>query len=93
MDMIEILLTVTLAGFALNFATIAFMWRHFDKRFEKVDQRFEKVDQRFDKVDQRFEKIEALVLDIDRRLCRIEGGMAAKDCCMLKDNRTNEKAN
>ena len=27
------------------------------------------------------------VKDIDRRLCRIEGSMASKDCCMLKDDR------
>lgn len=27
------------------------------------------------------------VQDIDRRLCRIEGAMSAKDCCMLKEEK------
>jgi phenylalanyl-tRNA synthetase alpha subunit len=26
-------------------------------------------------------------IDVDRRLCRIEGSLASKDCCMLKEDR------
>lgn len=37
-------------------------------------------------------KLDDKVTDIDRRLCRIEGAMAAKDCCMLKDERHMRKA-
>lgn len=36
-------------------------------------------------------KLDDKVTDIDRRLCRIEGAMAAKDCCMLKDERKLRK--
>lgn len=32
------------------------------------------------------------VRDIDRRLCRIEGALSAKDCCMLKDDKLKKKA-
>lgn len=32
------------------------------------------------------------VEDIDRRLCRIEGALTAKDCCMLKDEKQVKKA-
>lgn len=32
------------------------------------------------------------VEDIDRRLCRIEGALSAKDCCMLKDESKLKKA-
>lgn len=32
------------------------------------------------------------VTDIDRRLCRIEGALSAKDCCILKDDRQVKKA-
>lgn len=37
-------------------------------------------------------KIQSDIQDIDRRLCRIEGAIATKDCCMLKDERKLEKA-
>lgn len=47
---------------------------------------------RFDKVDQRFDKLEEKITDIDRRVCRIEGALSSKDCCMLKDDRPNQKA-
>ncbi len=32
------------------------------------------------------------IKDLDRRLCRIEGAISSKDCCMLKDERKIEKA-
>lgn len=32
----------------------------------------------------KIEKLDENMTDIDRRLCRIEGSMAAKECCMLK---------
>lgn len=33
---------------------------------------------------QRIDKLDGKLTDIDRRLCRIEGAMSNKDCCMLK---------
>jgi hypothetical protein len=36
-------------------------------------------------------ELKNLVLDIDRRLCRLEGAFSSKECCMLKDHR-KEKA-
>jgi hypothetical protein len=30
--------------------------------------------------------------DLDRRLCRIEGALSSKDCCMLKDEQKMKKA-
>ncbi len=35
----------------------------------------------------RIENLAEEVKDIDRRLCRIEGALSSKDCCMLKDER------
>jgi hypothetical protein len=32
------------------------------------------------------------ILDIDRRLCRIEGALMNKDCCMLRDGSQVKKA-
>lgn len=40
----------------------------------------------------RMDKLEALVLDIDRRLCRIEGAISNKDCCMIKEEKSLKKA-
>jgi uncharacterized protein (DUF3084 family) len=63
-----------------------------NQRFTQIDQRFEQMDQRFEKIDQRFEKIESIILDIDRRLCRVEGALSSKDCCMLKEDQKLKKA-
>lgn len=45
----------------------------------------------FDKLRSNFDKLSDEVRDIDRRLCRIEGALSNKECCMLKDPRLNEK--
>lgn len=42
----------------------------------------------FNKIEKNDEKL----TDIDRRLCRIEGSMAAKECCMLKETHHSRKA-
>lgn len=39
---------------------------------------------RMDKLDARMDRFEEKLTDVDRRLCRIEGAMMNKDCCMLK---------
>lgn len=40
----------------------------------------------------RMDKFDEKLLDIDRRLCRIEGAMSNKDCCMLKNENQGRKA-
>ena len=92
MDNISILMWSIGGGFAGTWAILFYMVNHFNEKFEKVDQRFEKVDQRFEKVDQQLDKVREEVKDIDRRLCRIEGALSSKDCCMLKDDRMKEKS-
>jgi len=39
----------------------------------------------------RLDKFEEKLLDIDRRLCRIEGAMSNKDCYMLKSDHSQRK--
>lgn len=41
--------------------------------------------------DSKFDKLQETVTDIDRRLCRLEGAFASKDCCMIKDSSLNKK--
>ncbi len=45
----------------------------------------------FTKLSSEIRDIRSDIQDIDRRLCRIEGAMSAKECCMLKDHKTSEK--
>ena len=39
----------------------------------------------------KIDKLDEKLTDVDRRLCRIEGAMMNKDCCILKHD-SNEKA-
>ena len=72
-------------------AVFAMFWvfnGHLSKKFDKIDVKFEKLEQKFDA---RFDKLEEKVTDIDRRLCRLEGAFASKDCCMIKDDSQTKK--
>lgn len=40
----------------------------------------------------RIDKLDEKVMDIDRRLCRIEGSLSSRDCCMLSGNHGIRKA-
>lgn len=64
-------------------------WFFYRKLNSQIDS---KLDTRFNALDTRLGKLEEKILDIDRRLCRIEGAMSAKECCVLKDERNLKKA-
>jgi len=38
-----------------------------------------------------FKNLQQQVFEIDKRLCRIEGALSAKECCMLKDDAKMKK--
>lgn len=44
------------------------------------------------RMESRMDKMESILTDVDRRLCRLEGAFASKDCCMIKDERQMKKA-
>ena len=48
-----------------------FLWRVFDKRFDRVDEQFKRVDEQFKRVDERFG-------EVDRRFGRFEADVDAK---------------
>lgn len=77
MEHFEILLTVMLAGFGLNFGILVIMWNSLNNRIDQLSARIDKLDEK--------------VTDIDRRLCRLEGAFSSKDCCMIKDERQLRK--
>ena len=62
------------------------------KKFEAVDKKFEAIDRKFEGIDHKLDKIREDIQDVDRRLCRLEGAFASKDCCMIKDSSQLRKA-
>lgn len=72
-----IMLTVG-GGFVVTFSLLLIIWTSLNKRIDKLRVRQD--------------KLENLVPDLDRRLCRIEGAISNKDCCMIKDERNLKKA-
>lgn len=82
MEITQIILWVIGIGFAFNFGLMLTMWHGFNNRMDKLD----------DKLTGQIGKLDEKVTDIDRRLCRLEGAFASKDCCMIKDDRHLKKA-
>jgi biopolymer transport protein ExbB/TolQ len=70
------------------------------KKFEMLEnamsKKFEEQDKKIDSVNtalsQKIDKLDEKLTDVDRRLCRLEGAFASKDCCMIKDDRHLRKA-
>lgn len=42
-------------------------------------------------INAKLDKMQETITDIDRRLCRLEGAFASKDCCMIKDSNQFKK--
>lgn len=78
MDKLDIVLWAMGLGFSFNFGLMWIMWIGLNGRMERLEQRIDKLDEK--------------ITDIDRRLCRIEGSMSAKECCMLKETHHPRKA-
>lgn len=43
-------------------------------------------------LNQRIDKLDEKLTDVDRRLCRLEGAFSSKDCCIIKEERHQRKA-
>lgn len=63
--------------------------KHMDEKFDKFEA---KIDKRCEMIEVKIDKIQETITDIDRRLCRLEGAFASKDCCMIKDSSQLKKA-
>lgn len=69
---------VLATGFGLNFTLLLIVWNAINRRIDNLENSLNK---RIDKLDEK-------VTDIDRRLCRLEGAFSSKECCMIKDHRS-----
>lgn len=70
-----------------------FFYSRLDRKIEKLD---EKLDSKIEKLDEkltaRIDKLDEKITDIDRRVCRVEGILTNKECCMIKDESKMKKA-
>lgn len=57
-------------------AIVAMQWFTYSRLNGKIDVLDEKISKRIDRIDEK-------LTDIDRRVCRIEGAMMHKKCCIL----------
>lgn len=77
-----------------------FFYNRLDSKIEKVEQRLKDdinakidlVDVSIKKLDDKIEKLSDKVEDIDRRLCRIEGGLSTHGHCLFNQTHTDKKA-
>lgn len=80
--------------------------KHLDGKFEKIEKRFEKLEEksekRFEKIElvsekiyesfyARFDKVDAEMREVRTSLNRMEGAFYSKDCCMLKEDKTEKR--
>jgi len=74
--------------FASIGSIVAAMMAMFGFFWSRLDRRFDQIDQKFDKIDQRLDRIENDIKELRTSLNRMEGAFYSKDCCMLKEDRT-----
>ena len=78
MDKIDIILTVMVAGYGLILSLMLIIWTSLNSYKVSMHEKLEKIREE--------------LKDMDRRLCRIEGALSAKDCCVLTDDKRLKKA-
>lgn len=82
MESLDIILWTIGGGFSVLFSLMIVVWNSLSGRVEWLEK----------SLSQKIEKLDEKLTDVDRRLCRLEGAFAFKDCCMIKDDRQSRKA-
>jgi len=80
-SIIEIAKTLDIAQLIVMGIMLWFFYSRLDRKIEKLDE----------KLSSRIEKVDEKLTDIDRRVCRIEGSLNSKECCMLSDSRIKQR--
>lgn len=72
------------------------IWVFYSRLDNKIDKLEQKLTSKIDSLDlklsSRMDKIDEKLTDVDRRVCRIEGSLNSKECCMLSDSRAKQRA-
>ena len=100
MDKLDIIFWIIGTGFGLVFSFLLIIWRKLSSMEDSLGNRISSGDESLgrriasteESLGRRIDKLDEKVTDIDRRLCRIEGAMTTKECCVLKDDRLSRKA-
>ncbi len=93
MEKIDILLWIIGSGFGLLFALLLVIWNSINQRIDNTDKSLgNRIENSEKHLTNRIDKLDEKITDVDRRLCRLEGAFASKDCCMIKDDRQLRKA-
>ncbi len=63
-----------------------------DRTDRELNARMDRIDTRIDRLEIKIDRLEDQLNEIFRFLCRIEGSLSSKDCCVLKHDDKNKKA-
>ena len=88
MENLNTLFWILSAGFGILFGLMAIMWNSINSRFDRMNVKINSLDHR---LSNKIDKLDKKLTDVDRRLWRLEGAFASKDCCMIKDDRNMMK--
>jgi hypothetical protein len=92
-NVVDFLKDINIAQLIAIGLMIWFCYNRMDLKIEKIDKKIDKkIDDLEIKLTNRIDKLDEKLTDVDRRLCRLEGAFASKDCCMIKDDRQLKKA-
>ncbi len=88
MENLDIILWVMGGGYTLIFGLMLVMWNSLNQKIDNIASSLNERISNSEKIlSARMDKLDEKMTDIDRRLCRLEGAFASKDCCMIKDER------
>lgn len=78
------------------FTMFIWFWSRIDRKFDKMESRFDKIENRMDRMENRMDRMEnstnSEFKELRTSLNRMEGAFYSKDCCMLKDEKQDRKA-
>ncbi len=77
-QILQIMMWITGGQLTIVLAVVGFIWNNLGKKMDKIDARIDKL----------CEKVE----NIDKRLCRIEGGLSTYGHCLLNHSAQDKKA-
>lgn len=85
----KIIVELMIAQTTLILGLMGFMWKSLSNRIDRLEIRLDMVEK---SLGNRIDKLDEKITDIDRRLCRVEGILEAKECCLLRGEHRHPKA-
>lgn len=86
---IELLKEVNIAQI---FIILAGGWVFYNRLNDKIEKLDRRLSEKIEKLDHKVDKLGEKVEDVDRRLCRIEGGLSSHGHCLFNQAKPEQKA-